>query len=76
MEDRVDLSKLLTLGQVAVKLGVLDDQLRRMCDRKEIAFIRFLGRRMLHADHIEQIREKCVARGYIKSPVEVANAAR
>jgi excisionase family DNA binding protein len=70
-----ELESLITIGRAAVELGVLHDQLRRLCDRKEIPFRRFLGRRLVHRDDLATIREVCVRRGYLKPAAEaLANA--
>ena len=61
-----ELEKWLTLGRMAQRLGILEGQLRRMCNRGEISFTFFNGLRVLCTDDIEKIRARCVVHGYLK----------
>lgn len=70
-----ELAKWLTLGPMALRLGVLEGQLRRMCKRNEIPHKVFNGSRVFHLDDLDAIRAVCVARGYLRAePEAVAHA--
>ncbi len=70
-----DPDQTLTIGPAAIALGVLEAQLRRMCNRAEIPFQIVFGRRVFDVSDLDTIRAACVRRGYLPAEEVTADAS-
>lgn len=69
--DDLLLKDVITIGPLAVRLGLLDAHLRKLCNREKIPFLIFHGMRVFRESDVPAIRAACIEAGYLKPAGEV-----
>jgi hypothetical protein len=67
------MNELVTIGVMSLRVGILEMQLRKLCNRGKVPHKRVGRTRVFDTADTEQIRKVAIDAGYLKPMSEVAN---